>query len=647
MTSLRAPLFYRFLAPVLLLLVAVGAVAQVPKTLLVVPKTGPLAGKVGYARLHALLIGVSEYQNLPRNKWLEFATRDATELRDMLVQHYGFRAGDVRVLLNEQATRANIEAALNEFADNRKIGPEDGVLVYFSGHGQTVKLAIGGETGFLIPYDARIDLAATDNPAPYLNTCLKMDQIWSPLEASPAKHALLLTDACFSGLLAQSRDLDDEKLNPQALAELSTQPARQVITAGRKGQEAFEDPKLGHGAFTYKLLEHLKAKAANPDQVFLAAELHGRLLRSVSNLTEGKQTPVIGNYRGTEGQFLFVVTAPLAGSPVGRDESKSSTEAKLRVVSTPPGAAITLDGEPTGKVTPALITLNLGLAASRQVEIGLKLAGQKPATQAVTAVRGEARTVTVTLQADLPAGPSPGGHRAGETWVNPVDGAVLVYVPAGEFRMGNDDGLVDEGPVHAVKLTRGYWLYQTEVTNETYGQFLAANPVREKPYYWTDPRFNAPQQPVVGVDWEDAVAYSRWAGGRLPSEAEWEYAAGGPQGRKYPWGDQEPDATRAVFVQDIEKGRPGLVGQLPAGASWCGALDLAGNVWEWCADWYDPHYYQQSPAVDPRGATSGFTRLVRGGSWSDSLAFLRVALRRKLAPIDRADNLGFRPVRTE
>ncbi|TPW02062.1 MAG: hypothetical protein FD129_3253, partial [bacterium] len=173
---------------------------------------------------------------------------------------------------------------------------------------------------------------------------------------------------------------------------------------------------------------------------------------------------------------------------------------------------------------------------------------------------------------------------AGATGVNPIDGATWVWVPPGWFTMGSPPGTGndDERPAHLSTMTQGLWLYQHPVTNEQYERYMSSRSGVKQPMYWTDPRFNAPKQPVVGVDWSEARGYCEWAGTRLPTEAEWEYAARGPEYRQYPWGDSAPSATLAVFDQDWEKGRPAEVGGRPRGASWCGAHDMAGNVWELC-----------------------------------------------------------------
>jgi formylglycine-generating enzyme required for sulfatase activity len=226
---------------------------------------------------------------------------------------------------------------------------------------------------------------------------------------------------------------------------------------------------------------------------------------------------------------------------------------------------------------------------------------------------------------------------------NAKDGATMVYVAPGEFTMGADDGYENEKPVHKVKMTQGYWIYKTEVTNGMYGKFLAANPKATKPKYWADPRFKAPDQPVVGVAWAEADAYCKWAGVRLPSEAEWEYAARGTDGRKFPWGNEVPDAARTTSAQDEATGKPGPAGKLPTGASPCGALDMAGNVWEWCADWYDRSTYAAPAADNPAGPKEGQERVIRGGSWFQPPFYLRATYRNRATPDTRTPELGLRP----
>ncbi len=158
------------------------------------------------------------------------------------------------------------------------------------------------------------------------------------------------------------------------------------------------------------------------------------------------------------------------------------------------------------------------------------------------------------------------------------------------------------------------------MTNALYERFTRASS-RQAPRYSNDEKWNGSTQPVVGVSWDDADTYCRWAGKRLPTEAEWEKAARGTDGRKYPWGDQW-DPSRANSAES-RLGKPMPVGSYLSGASPYGALDMAGNVWQWVADWYDKDYYQRSSARNPRGPESGTSRVLRGGSWDSLPVFLR------------------------
>ena len=248
--------------------------------------------------------------------------------------------------------------------------------------------------------------------------------------------------------------------------------------------------------------------------------------------------------------------------------------------------------------------------------------------------------------------------------------------------MGSDHGMPDESPIHAVTV-KPFWMDATEVTVANFERFVAAtNYVTEAERFgwsgvfdveagewtrrdgasWRAPEGpgsrTAPDQPVRQVSWNDAAAYAAWAGKRLPTEAEWEFAArGGLAGKTYAWGDDlrpggKPAANwwQGVFParNTIEDGflRVAPVGRFPANGY--GLLDITGNVWEWCADWYAPDAYRTSSTTDPAGPAQGTERVMRGGSWMCSENYCsnyRVAGRSHATPDTGLNNVGFRCVK--
>jgi len=290
----------------IMLTLSAGASYAGGKDLSLVPSNGPLAHQTVYSGSYALLIGVNNYQNLPNQLHLHYAVDDATSMRDMLIKYYGFPPDHIRMLLDGDATKKNIIDAFSDFADQDTYHHDDRILIFFSGHGQTVNLPGGGKEGFLIPVDARVQLNNIDNAAPFLKTCVQMSEVWDYLNSSPAKHVLLIADACYSGLLTQNRSLG---ISSGALVAIASKRALQVMTAGGQGETSSEMDAYGHGAFTYKLLEELKARGQTPGDIFTTSELYAAVERSVADATNGAQDPQFGNYK-TEGDFLFITTKP-------------------------------------------------------------------------------------------------------------------------------------------------------------------------------------------------------------------------------------------------------------------------------------------------------------------------------------------------
>ncbi len=227
--------------------------------------------------------------------------------------------------------------------------------------------------------------------------------------------------------------------------------------------------------------------------------------------------------------------------------------------------------------------------------------------------------------------------------MNETDGSVLLLVPGGEFVMGSDAFQI-ERPSHRVRVS-AFWMGRTEVTNAQYRVFMQATG-RTPSEHGSKELYNQDQQPVIGVNWEEADAYCRWVGGRLPTEAEWEFAARGTDGHTYPWGNEPPDRSRAVYGLIFGKGgKAAAVGTTPGDESPFGIRDMAGNVLEWCSDWYAPYPPGTSqPLLNPTGPSQGTHRIMRGGCWTFQAQALRATERWRTPPQQQTAHGGFRLV---
>ncbi|MEM7244191.1 MAG: SUMF1/EgtB/PvdO family nonheme iron enzyme [Acidobacteriota bacterium] len=221
-----------------------------------------------------------------------------------------------------------------------------------------------------------------------------------------------------------------------------------------------------------------------------------------------------------------------------------------------------------------------------------------------------------------------------------TDGATLVRLEGGSFSMGSDSGDPDEKPEHEVTVS-SFYIDVHPVTNEQYAAFCDATG-RRKPSGFPSSK---PKHPVVSVSWKDAEAYAEWAGRRLPTEAEWSFAARGTDSRPYAWGDASPSKSHGNFKGGADgHDTVAPVASFPDGATPDGVMDMAGNVWEWTADRYSSSWYGKSPADNPTGPTSGSERTVRGGAYTSGAKDVRAPNRWKMAESSSRNNIGFRTV---
>ncbi|TKB88782.1 MAG: tetratricopeptide repeat protein [Nitrospira sp.] len=243
------------------------------------------------------------------------------------------------------------------------------------------------------------------------------------------------------------------------------------------------------------------------------------------------------------------------------------------------------------------------------------------------------------IQQGPPGNPAPPATQAQER--------AMILVPAGEFIMGSSMGEADELPVHWVYVD-AFWMDTYQVSVGHYARFLDATS-QEAPPDWTIMNKSQHQKrPVANVDWTDAQAYCTWAGKRLPTEAEWKKAARGTDGRTYPWGNEHPTKFFANVNRENWNNHSALtpVGAFEDGKSPYGIYDMAGNVWEWVSDWYDPDYYKTSPSKNPTGPSTGESKVIRGGSWGSGPDALRSANREVHSPSIRGLGTGFRCAKT-
>jgi len=605
----------------------------------------------------AVVVGVNKYPDLPAQFQLNYAVSDADAVAELIKKKFGFEESNVTILKDAQATKQGIMNALNYLTDPKRVKKDNCVLIYFSGHGQTVPLPEfggGGNMGYLVPYDAQIDLSEEPNMSQYDQYCIGMDELNKKGLQIPAKHVIFIVDACYSGLILEAQ----RGLDPQTsdfVKKVASVSVRQIITAGGKEDQASENPTIGHGLFTYKLLQGLESGIAddNSDGVITGSEL-GNYLRGVVPKENARQIPQF-RMKG-EGEFMFLAQEtkpePIPTSPSGSKFSIGDLKSEADRLS----AIEKVKKEWASKLDEMKSAYNEVKDFEKNGTASLKVTAwqrfidtykeDNPYSQEDNAMRAEA-IKQLDYWKNQPSETEPTVVTGTPTIIG-KDGAEMALIPAGEFLMGSNDANInnDEKPIHTVYLD-AFYIDKYEVTNAQYKKFMDATGYKA-PYYWNDSNYNDPKQPVVGVTWNDAKAYADWAGKRLPTEAEWEKSArGGLVGKKYPWGDE---LTHDNANYDGTGGKDIWNGPAPVGSfepNGYGLYDMAGNVWEWCADWYGSNYYANSPKSSPKGPSSGLLpmRVLRGGSWIHPIAnALRVAARFSNPPMIVFNSFGFRCV---
>jgi formylglycine-generating enzyme len=631
-------------------------------------------------------IGIDHYCYWQR---LSNAVRDATGAAE-LFQQLGFEQVTAP-LLDDRATGKAIQSLVTD--DLRTLGPDDSLVLFFAGHGGTQKHCIGDrviKTGYLIPVDAQDKVA----------TWIDLEGWLRAVSLLPAMHILVLLDACHSGIALDP--IIKWRTGPQdaRLSALRTRRSRRIITSALDDQFALDSgPVYGHSLFTGCLIEALThGLRRGNSRVTTGSELGLYIQRRVETYPRSRQTPDFGTFglddRGEMVLPLMNNPAPLNDKPEVAFAEPTSTGMLAAVSSAlipPPRleAAALVGPTPEPSVANALRerdTKGDYLFSRRRIAIGSAVFVSVASALVGSRILQDSPSSDRSPVRDPVAG---GAHRGPNARVvaqgsQPTrrsrgscpDG--MVRVPAGTFHMGSPAGVgeTDEYPRHEVTLS-AYCIDKTEVTVKAYAACVEAKGCSAAPSTVSGEPFsgdgeerysrlcngdNRPDHPINCIDWYRAAAYCSWAGKRLPTEAEWEYAARGTDGRVYPWGNEAPTARRlnacgseCVTMAKRELGEDwgplyiasdgwdttAPIGVFPDGASPFGALDMAGNVWEWTADWYDK--YPATAATNPRGAAAGLLRVARGGSWnSNDAGYERSAMRNWVSPSDRIVDIGFR-----
>jgi hypothetical protein len=387
------------LAAILTLLPLPGRVpAQEPsKSVAVVAKAGPLQGVTAYTDSYALFVGIAQYENkqIPR---IPSAPNDARTMRDLLTKEFGFNPDHTEVLTNEQATKRNIERAIAKLCDRKTIKPTDRILVFFSCHGQGVPLPGGEEIGYIIPYDAEIELGDLVNVSGFQTSCLKMDELVDRLKASPARHRAVIVDACFSGFSTGKKALGSNTFAPEALKKLLGERGLFVMTAGSTKEEAAGSRSAtGLSLYTRTLVDTLK-EASIQGGTYTASQLFAESAARTMNVSKGAQNPQ-SDLRDGVGQMVFFSPVSGVGATVASEGSsvkKLPTTASLDIRVTPAEAKIEVDG----KVVNSSSSQELEPGGKKTVIVKVSAPGYVTDGYEVEIVAGKTTHITVELKTE-------------------------------------------------------------------------------------------------------------------------------------------------------------------------------------------------------------------------------------------------------
>jgi formylglycine-generating enzyme required for sulfatase activity len=594
-----------------------------------------------YGASYALVIGASEYTaGWPK---LPGVKDDVKDVKAAL-EAQGFS-----VTVVENPNQAALFKAFSDFIDKYGQEPENRLIFYYAGHGHTLKLAYGGDMGYIVPVDAP---NPNRNKNGFLAKAVSMQQIEVYAKNAQAKHALFLFDSCFSGsIFALSRAV------PENISYKTAQPVRQFITSG-SAEEQVPDKSV----FKQMFVAALKGDAdVDKDGYVTGTELGEFLQSKVINYSKSSQHPQYGKIRDPNldrGDFVFQMAK---AGPV----EKAARPAGLKNVPEPEPAVeeISSGGFSIDKIKKqaeaeksrwdrnlqemktAYAQVEAFDADAAPDEMKVKVwqqfldafAQENPYASEDKELRAEAKKHVERWKTEKSR--IEDAKKIGQPYTDPTTGMEFVFVKGGCYQMGDTfgDGDADEKPVHEV-CVGDFYMGKYEVTQGQWRKVMGSNPSK-----FTGCGDNCP---VEMVSWDDSqnflgkLSEKGGKGYRLPSEAEWEYAArSGGKAEKYSGGN---DIDSVAWYSSNSGSQTHPVGQKrPNGL---GIYDMTGNVWEWTGDWYGENYYGSSPRDNPRGPSNEQYRALRGGSWSFEPRFARASDRGRSASSKRFDYGGLRAV---
>ena len=583
------------------------------------------------AEKYALLVGINDYQN--DIGALKYCVADVQAFQQALIQTADYKPKNVHLMTDQMSGRDlpqanNVILRLENLA--QKVQPEDTFIFYFSGHGISNQ-----DQSYLLAVDSD-----TSTPRILKRSAIPLQEVNEILSQVKAQQLLTIIDACrndpSSGRGNQDNLLSDDFARGFKIQRRTTSSGKPAVSATLYacsiGERAYEWAEKKQGVFSYFLLEGLNGQAANSQgQVTvtgLAEYTQSKVVDWADTYRNKKQTPWLSLQGGAKlvlaegvGQLAEATTPTRVAPTIDAEaemwamvkdsnnpndiqeflamfpEGKLAKVAAFKLRKLQPESAQNPSLDSSKSKPDQMIQYETSQAESNQPEKqpNLKKEDSKPKKKLLSKV------LSVLSQPEKEA-----DHQEALTQITRAkDNSQMVLIPAGPD-------------------TESFYMDQYEVTNAQYRKFVDATGHRE-PEGWDNDDFNQPNQPVVGVNWHDAVAYAKWAGKRLPTEKEWKWAArGGLINKEYPWGSQKPTSSLANY-RGASIGKP--IGSYPANGY--GLYNMAGNVWEWCQDWYssDQKY-----------------KVLRGGSWSNGTGSVRLDNRHYYSPAFRNPFNGFRCV---